>query len=301
MVTFPEVVAHAGLAIQRPGGTPTRRHLDEALGLGVERLELDICCTADGRLVLRHDTDLADGTFVGDLTLDQLRRADRFTLTLDEVSEHLAGRVAMLLDLKMARVAEMLGPWCSRRQDLDDYAICTENIAWLLHLRFAVPRVARWLSFPDLGDSSTHHVRRVAAALWRSHASLAGLRRGVSDIHRAAMHLRHNPHESLARLGGLPWRERLPLEIDRPCADIGAAGLCVQQWLVSPALVDAGHRLGLHVNTWTVNHPAAAPALAAAGVDSITTDRVEAIRMVLGIDRPRLPVRPPSRAQGGGA
>lgn len=284
-----ELIGHAGLAMRRPGGVPTRRHLDEATALGVDRLELDVCCSADGRLVVRHDTWLADGRFVADVDLADLRRDDPGLLTLDEVSEHLGGEARLLLDLKMAHAAQRLGVWFGGRRDLDRFVVCTENPSLLLHLRFAAPRVARWPSFPDLGEHSTHHVQRVIAGLWRTHASLGGLRRGVADVHRAARHLRRRPHESLARLAGLPWRERLPLELGRPCDDLAAEGVCVQQWLISERLVEEAHRAGLHVNTWTINNTDAATALAAMGVESMTTDRVAAVRLAVGAGRPPLP------------
>jgi glycerophosphoryl diester phosphodiesterase len=288
-----QVVGHAGLAIDRPGGATTRRHIDAALCAGIDRLELDICCTADGSLVVRHDTGLDDGRYVGDVGLRELRSLDPFLLTLDDVCEQLDGRLPLLLDLKMPAAAEALGPWFAGRRDLGAFAVCTENLALLLHLRFAAPRVARWPSFPDLGDHSTRHVQRVVAGLWRSHASLPGLRRGVADLHRAARQLRDRPHESLARVAGLPWRERLPLDLALHCDELAPAGICVQKWLVSERLVDEAHAAGLHVNAWTVNSPAAAPLIAAAGVDSITTDRVAAIRLAVGLGRPpRLPATP---------
>jgi len=184
-----QVIGHAGLAIQSEGGAPTRRQLDDALALGVDRIELDICRTADGHLIVRHDVCLADGRFVADLDLAELARADATALTLDEVVEHLAGRVPLLVDIKMAGAAELLGPWLRRRRDPDGFVVCTENLPWLLHLRFAAPRVARWPSFPNLGERRTHHVHRVIVGPWRSHASLGGLRRGAADVHRAARQL----------------------------------------------------------------------------------------------------------------
>lgn len=284
------MIGHAGLSIHRPGGAPTRRQLDEALALGLDRIELDVCSSADGYLVSRHDTYLADGRFVADVDLAGLIHDDPGLLTLDDICEQLGGRIPLLLDLKMAHAAQALAPWLRGRRDLGQFTLCTENLPWLLHLRFAAPRVARWPSFPDIGNHSAHHVQRVLAGLWRSHASLGGLRRGVADVHHAARHLRHRPQESLARLAGLPWRGRLPFELAQHCRDLGAEGICVQKWLISASLVEEAHRAGLHVNTWTVNDPAVAQAVAGAGVDSITTDRVAALRLALGMGRPpRLP------------
>lgn len=285
-----QLVGHAGLAIQAKGGSPTRFHLDEAVAVEVDRLELDVCSTADGVLVVCHDTMLPDGRPVAGVDLAALRRSDPGLLTVDEAVEHLDGRVPILFDIKTARAAQLLGVWFRGRRDVDGFASCTENLPWLVHLRFAAPRVARWPSYPDVGDSKTHQVQRVVVGLWRSHASLSGLRRGAADIHRAAMQLRRAPRESLIHLGGMPWRERLPQDIRQTCADTGAAGICVHHWVVSEQLVEEGHNLGLHVNAWTVNNPFAARMMAGAGVDSITTDRVDLVRLAL-----RSPTQPGPR------
>jgi glycerophosphoryl diester phosphodiesterase len=276
-----ELIGHAGLAINTAEGSPTRRHLDESISLGVDRIELDVCCTADGRLVLRHDASLSDGRSVADLDLADLRAEHRGVLTIDDAVEHLDGRVPLLLDIKTARAAEVLGIWLRRRHDLDSFAVCTENLPWLLRLRFAAPRVARWPSFPDIGDRRAYHVQRVVVGLWRSHASVDGLRRGVADVHRAARQLYQRPHESLANLAGLPWRGRLLLDIARVRDDVAAQGVCVHHWVVSERLVEEAHSVGLHVNAWTVNNPFAARMMVAAGVDSITTDRIDLVRVAL--------------------
>lgn len=296
--TAVEVIGHAGLAIDTEGGTPTRQHLAEALSLGVDRLEVDVCCTADGRLVLRHDVCLADGRLLADLDLAEVRDACPELLTLDEAVEHLDGRVPLLIDIKTAAAAELLGTWLRRRRDQEAYALCTENIAWLLRLRFAAPRVARWPSFPDLGERRTHHVQRVVAGMWRSHASVGGLIRGAGDVQRAASQLRHRPHESLANLAGMPWRARLPADVARARADVGAAGICVHHWVVSDELVEEAHAEGLHVNTWTVNNPFAAGTVACAGVDSITTDRVHLVRLAVDHGTHPTPASAPAARSG---
>jgi len=283
-----EIVGHGGLAVHNEGGSPSRDDLNVAMALGVDRLELDLCCTSDGRLVVRHDVCRPGGAPVSGVTLRTLRAADPALLTLDEAVEHLDGRVPLLLDLKQARAAELLGMWLRRRHDLEGFAVCTENLPWLLRLRFAAPRLARWPSFPDLGDRRTHHVQSVMAGLWRSHASLGGLIRGAGDLHRAARDLALRPQEILAHIAGLPWRGRLPADLVEVHRDMAPAGLCVHQWVISEELVGEAHLLGLHVNAWTVNNPFAARAVVAAGVDSVTTDRVELVRIALhGRPRPR--------------
>lgn len=280
-LTSVKVIGHGGLAVETDGGTPGRRHLDDALALAMDRLEVDVCSTADGHLVLRHDATLTGGRLVGDLDLAAVRVAEPALVTLDEAVEHLDGRVPLLLDIKMVGAAELLGTWLRRRRDQDGYVVCTENIAWLLRLRFAAPRVERWPSFPDLGERRAQHVQRVVAGMWRSHSSVSGLIRGIGEVHKAASQLRHRPHESLANLVGMPWRAQLPADVARVRDDVGAGGICVHHRVVSELLVEGAHDLGLHVNAWTVNDAFRARTMAAAGVDSITTDRVDLLRLAL--------------------
>jgi hypothetical protein len=63
---------------------------------------------------------------------------------------------------------------------------------------------------------------------------------------------------------------------------------------VSEALVEQAHGLGLHVNTWTVNNPFAARIAVEAGVDSITTDRVDLVRLALRSELRPGPVAQPA-------
>jgi glycerophosphoryl diester phosphodiesterase len=57
----------------------------------------------------------------------------------------------------------------------------------------------------------------------------------------------------------------------------GAALLGVEVAGVDRPLIEAAHRAGLGVFAWTVNDPADARALAAAGIDGLITDRPDAI------------------------
>ena len=71
-------------------------------------------------------------------------------------------------------------------------------------------------------------------------------------------------------------------ELVRRCKDAGLDGLDVEGKLpVDEAFVGQVHAAGLKLYTWTVNVPALAKRLAAAGVDGITTDRPLKIRETL--------------------
>lgn len=77
-----------------------------------------------------------------------------------------------------------------------------------------------------------------------------------------------------------PWSSaEAPTEDD--LAELRPAFVNTQHLLVGGAFVDAVHALGVRVACWTVNHVAQAAHLAGLGVDSITTDDLDAARRAL--------------------
>lgn len=245
-------VAHAGLGIARPGGGPSVQTLAEAVRLGVDRVELDVCATADRSLVLRHDTRGADGQAVEHCTLGRLRRDEPWLLTLDDALDHLAG-LPVLLDVKTVATAPLLGAWLRTRRDRSRFAVCTETLVALLVLRDVAPGVERWRSFPDVGSRRPEHVARVLAALLR-HVRPAHLGYLARELSSAAVDFRS--HQGRARAGGVPWRRLLPRHLDHLAAEAGAAAICVHHFLVTPQLVERAAALRLP----SVSRPA--PALA---------------------------------------
>jgi glycerophosphoryl diester phosphodiesterase len=61
----------------------------------------------------------------------------------------------------------------------------------------------------------------------------------------------------------------------------GHAALHPHHAAVTPELIDAAHRAGISINTWTVDEPDRIRELAAAGVDGIITNRAAMARDVL--------------------
>lgn len=237
-------IAHAGLAAGRPGGTPTRHTLAGAERLHVDWLEIDVCRTADGTLVLRHDPLLPSRRPLREATLAELRREDPDVLTLDEAAEVLGpSPIPTLVDLKDARDAVPVAAWLASRQDPAAWAICTDDPAALQRSREAAPHVARWRSLPRVAPGRGEGARRIAACALRS---------------------------------------LLPARLERLAAEVGAAAFSVDRWAVTPALCARAHRLGLPVAAWTCNTPAAARRMSACGADYLTSDAVEAMRASLG-------------------
>lgn len=273
---LPRWVAHAGLGIRRPGGAPDATTLNRALRLRVDRVELDVCATADRRLVLRHDECVGEVP-IATLPLAELRWLETRLLTLDEGMEHL-GDLPLLLDVKTAATAPVLASWLRGRPDLSRFAVCSESRAALLALRRAAPRVERWRSFPDLGLRRREHVARVCGALLGhrrpGHAAFV-----ARELVASARDVFARRDEGIARAGGVPWRRLLPLHLGNLSREVTATGICVHHWLLTPHLVEAAAALRLPVSTWTVNDTPALRRIArCGGIEMVTTDDVAAMR-----------------------
>ena len=234
-------IGHGGLAAGLPGGAPDRQTLDQAVRLGLDMLELDVCVTADAVCVVRHDTTLASGRRLDACRLDELRRTLPDLLTLDDAVDHLSARVPVLLDLKPG-ATDAVGAWLRRRGGDAEVAVCTDDDEALRSLRAVAPATPLWLTLPKVGAGRGERRRRVIAAA---------------------------------------LRRRLPAALPGLAGSVGAAGLCVDHWAVTAALCRAAHRLRLPVAAWTVNRPGRARAMARCRVDLLTTDDVAGMRAAL--------------------
>lgn len=116
-----EVTAHRGAAREAPENTLAA--IRAAIALGVDRVEFDVMRSADGALVLFHDTDLRriarDPRRIASLTLEELRAVDVGSWfgpefagegipTLEEALEVARGRVRVNVELKAAGDEEEL-------------------------------------------------------------------------------------------------------------------------------------------------------------------------------------------------
>lgn len=110
---MPAIIAHRGASLEAPENTI--RAFERAIGIGVDRIELDLRRTADGGIVVIHDAELdrlcAIGGRVRDLTLAQARSLpvlaaeygnalDTTVPDFDEVLDRIAPRCPLYLELK---------------------------------------------------------------------------------------------------------------------------------------------------------------------------------------------------------
>ena len=279
------IVAHAGLGISRPGGAPNRLTLQRAVRLGVDAVEVDVCATSDGALVLHHDANTQLGIPVSTLKLRDLRRTHGGPLTLDEGVDVLEAGTRLVLDIKSAEVVEPLARWLLRRPDSSRMFVCTERVDALRALTLRAPSTQIWQTFPNVGRHAHERVARVVAGLF-AHRGRDALRI-AGDVAGVIGRIRMQPNDTFARLAGVPWRRLLPRLMGAVRDDLGGCGVSVHHALVTPELCAAAHANGLTVTAWTCNEPEVAKRVAECGVDMITTDRVQAIRRVVAT-RPRV-------------
>jgi glycerophosphoryl diester phosphodiesterase len=272
-------VAHAGLAAARPGGEPTRETIQEVLRADVDCVELDVCVTSDGALVLRHDARLATGRRVSTVPFDELRRRGHDVLTLDDATEMVAGRVPLLIDVKCREVATPLARWLRQRRGLEVLGVCSDDRAVLVELRRGVPTVPRWWSLPAIPATSPEWAGAVVEVL-AQRRGLRGLVPPLSEIGRLA---RDRPlcRQDLFHLAAIPTRRWLPSQLPRLAADVAPAGIAVAHGAITPALCAAAERLGLVMAAWTVNRVGLARQVLRCGVQIIISDRVVPLRLAL--------------------
>jgi len=272
-------VAHAGLAAGRPGGVPTRQTLAEVLRAGVDCVELDVCASGDGALVLRHDVRLGQGRRVAATTLTQLRFEDPELLTLDEAVELVGRRVPLLVDIKSPEVVPPLARWLRGRRGLDVLAVCSDDREVLVEMRRGAAAVPRWWSLPAIPATSPQWAGAVLEVLVQRRG-LRGLVPPLGDLGALA---RDRPwcREDLFHFAAIPSRRSLPERLPRLTDEVAAAGLAVAHGAVTPALCAAAERLGLLVAAWTVNRVGLARQVMRCGVHIIISDRVVPLRLAL--------------------
>lgn len=107
-----EVIGHRGAAGLEPENT--LRSVRRAIELGVDRVEIDVRVSRDGRLVIMHDETVDRTTnghgYVSELTFDELRSLDagmgEKIPTLEEILKFTMGKVKLEIELKVPEATE---------------------------------------------------------------------------------------------------------------------------------------------------------------------------------------------------
>jgi glycerophosphoryl diester phosphodiesterase len=162
-----EVVAHAGGAAYNPANT--RDAMEAAIAMGVDRLECDVQCAANGDLVLHHDPYVTgpagERRSINALTTSELRRLVPGLLTLDDLAQIAAGHTPLLIDVKGPGYEDTLISTVRRHQLASTSSISTTYASTLYQLRRAFPTMRLGLSTGHWAASAPTAAGR-AAARW---------------------------------------------------------------------------------------------------------------------------------------
>lgn len=236
-------IGHRGAPALAPENT--LRSFERAIELGVDCIELDVLSLADGTLVVAHSDDLAEVThdatagLVEQRTLAELRTLAPDLPTLDEALDFIAARaVGVQVDhLLLGQEAEVAAALA--RHGLVERSLVTSfHGESLRQLHGLAPELALGLTYP-------FDRRGVARRRLLTPAVIAAL---------------------------LVMRRSLPYTIPARLARAGALVATLHSFVVSPAVIERCHRLGVAVFAWTVNDRALAERLDRAGIDGIITD-----------------------------
>jgi glycerophosphoryl diester phosphodiesterase len=254
----PLFFAHRGGAQLAPENTLAA--FERGIAYGADVLELDIQTTAEGELVVIHDTTVDRTTNgagpVAAYTLDELRRLDagyRFTPDSGQTFP-LRGQG---LTIPTLREVFTRFPMSRVNIDLKESAPPRERRLWeLIREHEAYDRVlVAAETLPPIA-----RFRRLAEGKVATSACEPEIRAFV-----------------LARWAGLT-------RLLRPVYDaLQVPELYRGLRIVSPAFVRAAHRRGLAVHVWTVDERAAMARLLAWGVDGLMSDRPDVLAAALHV------------------
>ena len=214
-----EIIAHRGASLDAP--EHTRAAYDLALAQGADMLEVDLRCTADGRLVALHDATLwrtaGDGRAIEDVTLDDLRELPpgRRPLRLGGLLRDYATRSRLLLELKdpappmERRVVAVLDRHAARGA-VEIQSFQENGLRRVRRIAPDVPVSVLWLKAP----------RRPAAAL----DGLAELGAHAIGVHRRFVSAELVRAASLRGIAVRAWTVNDPAEA-RALAAIGVSGI----------------------------------------------------------------------------
>lgn len=234
-----EIIAHRGYSARAPENTLTA--VRAALEAGADSVEFDVHTAADGTPVLIHDANLGRTTNgVGPVrrrTLGQLRKLDAGAWFSPEFRGERIPTLAEGLEEVRGRVTRVY-PEVKGYRELEDLD--------------RMVRITRELEMLERTTFISMDWRIVERIHGRSETGTVGY-----IVTEAA---------------------RFPEALDRAIVR-GRAILDLDARLVleDPGLVNDAHREGIPTAVWTVNDPATADRLAAAGVVRYTTDEVETL------------------------
>ena len=243
---YVEVIGHGGAGHFFPGNS--RQSIEQALKIGVDRIEFDVQRSADGELVLVHDDYLrlpgGQKKAVRALPTAAVRELLPGLLTFDEAVELIGDQSAYMIDVKSPGYQREVAA-AIRRHRLDGKSIVSSTYANVLQdLRREFPELRTGISTGHLATSIPMKAARTVVS-------------GALQI-------------------------SIPALLEIAVRRIGATDAMVQYRACSARLVALMHRRGIRVNTWTVDHPKQIRRVIAMGVDGVISNRPDLVKEELG-------------------
>jgi glycerophosphoryl diester phosphodiesterase len=233
----PAVVAHRGGARLWPENSLAA--FRGALGLGVDRVELDVHQTRDGEVVVLHDPTL-ERTTTGRGAVRDRTSAELEAVLVRGTAEEPIPRLADVLTLLGPASAGLL---LEVKTDRDDhrYPGIEERVLALVQAAGLALRTT------------------VMAFDWTIVERFCELAR---SLRRTAL----LAQAGAERLGGVA-------QAAARARSLGADDLGIERTLLTPAAIDAARAAGLTIGVWTVNEPDELRRALQMDVDYVTTDR----------------------------
>jgi glycerophosphoryl diester phosphodiesterase len=235
------IIAHRGGAPHL--GENTSAAFDHGVASGADMLEMDVQRTADGHLVVLHDSTVElDGGYVRPVTglpLNELRRSVSGLMTFDVFLEQYGRKLPTNVDIK------------GEGFELD------------------VVRELRRHNVVDQMLVSSTHARSLRTVKFLAPEAEIGLSRG-----QLVPWLGREPH---SRIAADLLRPTLPVQLPVHGSVALADTFMLNYRLIQPWLVRFLHRRNYRVSCWTANDPGTVRWLVEIGVDYIATDHPERI------------------------
>ncbi len=248
------LVAHRGGAARAPENTLAA--FKNGLALGADYLEMDVHLSKDGVPVVIHDPKI-------DRTTDGVGRVSDYT-------------VAQLQEFNAA--AKFPGGW-AERQVIPTFAQVLDLAKdSAVHLEVEIKWDADNHPYPGieqkvLDELATRGMLDRVKIMAFEFDALKRIRAINSRV----------PIIALLYLGYFLQRDvNQPVAVIDDMVNLGVDGIGINKDLVTPALVQEAHRRDLLVGVWTVDAEAEMERIAAMGVDSITSNRPDALKSVVG-------------------
>jgi glycerophosphoryl diester phosphodiesterase len=241
-----EIIAHRGASFDAPENTVAALRL--GFEQGADAGELDVRLSKDGRIVVIHDADTArisgGKSPVNEQTADELRALD----------------------------AGQWGKWKG--------SAFAEKIPQLVEILAIVPAGKRLFIESKAGPEIVNELERVLRASGLAPEQLPLI---TFDLETARILKLRLPAHEVSWIVDYSVTGSLPIdELIQSAKAAGLDGLDLNyKFPMNAAFVQKVHATGLKLYTWTVDDPAVAKSLAAAGLDGITTNRPAWLRAQL--------------------